>query len=93
METLDLNGKTFKAHKINLYGASLLIIEGKLGFLACGYINLQTAQKLSHAAAIVTGVKDFHDMLSAKVVAVSSAAEALGVEEGMSGEEALGLLA
>ena len=86
-----MDGRAFKAHRIELYGASLLIIEGPRGFLACGYINLQTAEKLNPAAAVVTGVRDFGDMLAAKVVAVSSAAADLGARQGMSGREALAL--
>ena len=38
---------------------------------------------------VVTGVRTFDDMLNARVVAVSSAAIACGVEPGMPGREAL----
>ena len=38
---------------------------------------------------MVTGVKNFEDMLQAKVVKVSTQAEALGISCGMTGEEAL----
>ena len=92
MEKLNIEGAEFDAVKIDMYGSALMIIKGSKGFLACGYINADTAEKLSHACAIVRGVKDFGDMLSAKVCAVSSAARALGVEEGICGAEALKIL-
>jgi uncharacterized protein YunC (DUF1805 family) len=43
--------------------------------------------------AIVSGVKNYDDMLKAEVKAVSAAAAALGVAAGMSGKEALAKLA
>jgi uncharacterized protein YunC (DUF1805 family) len=70
-------------------GLPLLIIKGSKGFLACGYINVETCDKTGEACAIVSGVKNHDDMLNAEVKAVSVAAEKLGVRLGMRGEEAL----
>lgn len=67
----------------------LLIISGSKGVLACGYLNVQTFDKLDEAGAIVTGVSCFEDMLDAPLVAVSQAATRLGLNEGMTGREAL----
>ena len=92
MEKLNLGDLEFDAVKVDMYGAALMIIKGSKGFLACGYINVETAEKLSHACAIVKGVKNFADMAEAKVCAASSAALALGVKEGMSGADALKIL-
>lgn len=82
-----------EAFSVNLYGANLLILKGKKGFLACGYVNPVTAEKLGHACAIVSGVKNYDDMLKASVIAVSTKATQLGVNIGMSGKEAMLLLA
>ncbi len=87
-----MDKKDIEEFKIDLYGANLLLLKGGKGFLACGYINPSTAEKLGHACAIVSGVKSFDDMLKASVIALSSAAERLGVKIGMSGKEALELL-
>ncbi len=67
----------------------LLIIKGSKGFLACGYINVETCNKTGEACAMVTGVKTHDDMLEAEVKAVSHEAEKLGVRVGMKGQEAL----
>jgi uncharacterized protein YunC (DUF1805 family) len=75
-------------HHIAL-AAPLLIARGAKGMLACGYINPATCEKTGEACAIVTGVKSFDDMLEAEVIAVSEAAQILGVEVGQSGREAL----
>ena len=60
--------------------------------LGCGYVSLAAAEKFGHALAVVSGVASYDDMLAAKVGAVSTAAAALGVETGMSGREALGMM-
>ena len=69
----------------------LLIQRGSRGFLACGYINVETTNKTSEACAVVRGVNDFDDMLEAAVVAVSEEAGKLGVHVGMTGSDALEL--
>ena len=58
-----------------------------------GRIAHATADKTGDALAIVSGVKNYDDMLKAEVKAVSAAAAALGVAAGMSGKEALVKLA
>ncbi len=89
MEKFEFEGNTFNAHKITLCGIGLIVLEGKKGFLGCGYINIEAANKFNQAAAIVTGVKNFDDMTKAKIVAVSESARAMGLELGMLGAEAL----
>ena len=69
--------------------APLLIVKGRAGFLACGYINADTCNKTGEACAIVSGVNTHEDMLEAKVEAVSEEASKLGIEVGMSGAEAI----
>jgi uncharacterized protein YunC (DUF1805 family) len=77
-------------HRIDLK-LPLLVIRGSRGVLACGYLNVETFNKTGEAAAIVTGVRTFEDMLTAKVAAVSTAAEQAGARVGMTGGEALAL--
>lgn len=69
----------------------LLIIKEAKGMLACGYINPETCNKTGEACAIVSGVSNYEEMLSAEVKAVSDTAHSLGVEIGMNGERALEL--
>ncbi len=93
MDKLEVNKKIFDAYAIKTTNASMLMINGSRGMLACGYIKLETADKLGDALAIVTGVSCYNDMLKKPVVAVSKAATELGIKEGMTGEEALNFLA
>ena len=78
----------FEKHHIALKSPLLIIKAGK-GVLGCGYLNVEAFNRQGEAGAIVRGVQTHDDMLTAKVVAVSEAARALGVEPGMTGEEAL----
>ena len=89
MEKIEIDSKTFDAYSSPTANASLLIIRGSRGMLACGYISVETANKIGDVAAIVTGVKDFNDMLEKNVVAASNAAIALGIKPGMTGKETL----
>ena len=91
METREvtIDGKKALGLKVNLQGAPLLLLVAQKGYIMCGYLNMDTAEKLGQAAAVVTGVKSFEDVLNAKVVRLTTRARQLGVEEGMLGREAL----
>ncbi|MBX2808835.1 MAG: DUF1805 domain-containing protein [Cellvibrionaceae bacterium] len=67
----------------------LLVINEAKGFLACAYIDVETCNKLNEACAIVSGVNNYDDMKKAKIVKVSNAAQALGVNIGDTGASAL----
>ena len=67
----------------------LLVIRAEIGFLMCGYLNIDAAETLGDTAAKVKGVQSFEDMLKAEVVEVTRFARELGVEPGMTGREAL----
>jgi uncharacterized protein YunC (DUF1805 family) len=70
----------------------LLIVIADKGFIMCGFLNVEAAEKLGAAAAMVSGVKTFDDILNANIKAVTSKAEAFGVRVGMKGAEALKLM-
>jgi len=70
----------------------LLVMTEEKGFLACGYINVETCNKTGEACAIVTGVNNYDEMKVAKIVIASEAAIALGIGPGMTGAAALAIL-
>jgi len=76
--------------KVELPGSSpLLLVVAEKGFVMCGFLNVDAAERLGVAAAVVSGVKSFEDVLNADVKAATSGAKMLGVEVGMKGVEAL----
>ncbi|MDB4583324.1 YunC family protein [Draconibacterium sp.] len=89
---MKFEGNEFIAYSIPTNNTFVLIITAENGFLGCGYLNVEVANKVDDVCAIVTGVKTPDDMLSAKIIAVSEAAVELGVKEGMTGKEALVLM-
>ena len=84
-----LEGKKLSGLKVDLPKAPLIVITAPKGYIMCGYLDLGTAEKLGQVAAIVRGVKDFNDVLNAKISAATTQAMKLGVEEGMLGRDAL----
>lgn len=80
----------FKTYKVE-FSKNLLIIKGSKGFLACAYMNVETANKLGEACVLVTGVSEFEDMFNKYPIAISEKAKEMGVTEQMTGEEVLEL--
>ncbi len=70
----------------------LLLIVGRTGFVMCGFLNIDVAEKVNVTAAMVSGVKTFDDVLAAEIKAVTSKAQMKGIKVGMKGEDAVKLL-
>jgi len=70
----------------------LVLIIGRTGFVGCGFINIEAAEKLNVSAATVSGVKSFDDVLNADIKAATSKAQGQGVKVGMKGKDAVRLL-
>ncbi len=89
---LRINGKAAVGLKVDLPDSPpLLMIIGQTGFVMCGFLNVDAAEKINVATAMVSGVKTFDDVLEAEVKAATSRAQAKGVKPGMKGKEALKL--
>jgi uncharacterized protein YunC (DUF1805 family) len=83
IDKFTIDGKTFQGVKSTLPDLPpLLLIKGEKGFIMCGYLNLDVAERLGAAAATVSGVNSFDDVLDAEIKAATSKAKKLGVEPG-----------
>lgn len=90
IDKLVIDSKTFQAMKSTLPDLPpLLLIKGEKGFIMCGYLNMEVAEKLGAAAATVSGVNSFADVLNAEIKASTSKAKKLGVEPGKIVKEVL----
>ena len=88
--SLKVDGKAFLGVRVELPDSPpLLLVVAEKGFVMCGFLNVEAAERLEIAAAMVSGVKAFDDVLDAQVKAVTSKAKSFGVEVGMKGTEAL----
>ena len=70
----------------------LLLVVGQTGFVMCGFLNVDAAEKIGVAAAMVSGVKSFDDVLNAEIKAATSKAQTKGIKPGMKGRDAITLL-
>ena len=93
VDCVKVNNKTCLGVKVGLPDSPpLVLVVAEKGFVMCGFLNAEVAERLGVAACMVSGVKTFKDVLNAEVRAVTSKAESLGVKTGMRGLEALRLM-
>lgn len=91
IEMLNINGQEVQGLRIVAPGGeghpNLLMLLCKKGYIMCGYLNQEAAEKFGDAAAIAGG-STFEEILANPIKSVTPEAEALGVAAGMSGAEA-----
>ena len=89
VEQINLEKGSALGLKLDMEHAPLLVIRAGKGFVMCGYLNMEMANKLGDFSVRVTGVRSFEDGLNAKAIDVSEAAKKLGITVGMPAKEAL----
>ena len=92
MANVTIDGTTYEAVHIPTEKTNILLVKAAGGFLGCGYFDVNVANRVGDAVAIVTGVKTIDEVLAAPVVRLSDRAREAGVTEGMIGRDALKLL-
>ncbi|MBQ9420564.1 MAG: DUF1805 domain-containing protein [Lachnospiraceae bacterium] len=70
---------------------NMIVVPCKKGYLMCGYLNMEAAEKFGDAAVLVGGA-DLQAVLSNPIKGMTTAAAKLGVKEGMTGAEASAVL-
>ena len=80
---------TVKGAEISLPNAKLIIAIAPKGYVMCGYLDVNAADKKNDCAAVVPGVSTLEELLSKKITKVSRKAVELGIRKGMSGKDAL----
>ncbi|MGQ9788902.1 MAG: YunC family protein [Candidatus Hadarchaeaceae archaeon] len=89
IEELNLENKKIWGLVADLPKAPLVALIAPKGYIMCGYLNLETAERLGQVAAIVKGVHDIKDLLNKKISASTTQAKILGINEGMHVKEAI----
>ncbi|MCJ7572221.1 MAG: DUF1805 domain-containing protein [Candidatus Thermoplasmatota archaeon] len=77
---------------IELNNAPLIVLQAKKGYVMCGYLNMNTANKLGDIAGRVSGVKTFEEALDSIIVEASENAKKMSLHEGKKTKEFLNLL-
>lgn len=91
-DSVEIAGSNFEFLKMGMSSAPLLVLKGKKGFVMCGYLNLEAANKLGDCAVRVTGVSDLQSLLESKAAGVSDNARKLGISEGQKVSDFIHLL-
>jgi len=84
--------KNIKAINIKLQSKNLIVLIGKKGYIMCGYLNLNTANKFKDIAIRVKGVSTIEDVLNKKVENCSIPAKKLGIYIGQPIKEVLKII-
>lgn len=92
MEEIKCEGKSYIVLQKSLGNLPLIVVKAKHGYIACSYINKETAEKVGDIAAFVSGVKDIDDFMKAKIRGTTTWAEDMGIREGMSVKKALEIM-
>ncbi len=70
----------------------LILIRGKRGFIMCGYINLDVAEKLGLVVVRVSGVSSIEEMLEKGVSNATSKAKEIGIKDGVKVKDIIDLI-
>ncbi len=92
MNEVSFEGKRYIAVKHEIGNLPLIVVKAKNGYVACSYIDKDTAEKVGDVAAFVSGVKNIDDLKKAKIRHATTWAEDLGIREGMSVKKALEIM-
>ena len=92
MDEVKFEGKKYVVVRESIGNMPLIVVRAKNGYVACSYIDSDTAEKVGDIAAFVAGVKGVVDLEKAKIRKATSWAEDLGIREGMSVKKALELM-
>lgn len=87
--SVEIGKKKATGIEVQLPEAPMVLVLGSKGYLMCGYLNLEAAEKFKAVCAVVRGVQNVGEILSKPVVSASLGARRLGVRPGMKGRTAL----
>ena len=93
MKPIDIEGQTFLAVSVALPKTNLLVVTNDKGYIMCGALDVALLnEKLKDRKVIAgraVGVKTIEQLLNAPLESITYEAEALGIQAGMIGREAL----
>ena len=94
IDNIEVDGKSFHGLKVELEGLPpLVLIKGEKGFVMCGYLNIEAAERLGATAAVVSGVNSFDDVLNAEIRLSTTKAKEIGLVPGEVVRTVIGALA
>ena len=94
VKQIDINGEDATSIVIEgkTSGRKIVGVFSEKGFIMCGLLDIESAEKIGAAAVKISGVSSIEEILASKTIAVTSKAKAGGATLGMTGKETLGKL-
>ena len=92
-QKIQVGDKAIEGVSLKLQEKTLVVLRGDKGYVMCGYLNLEAANKFNEVAVVVTGVSSVEDALNSTVVSCSQAASNLGIVSGQPIKDILKLIA
>jgi len=93
IKKIKVGEKTIEALSTKLGEKNLVLLKGSKGYIMCGYLNLEVAQKFNDVAVMITGVSTVNDALNSQAHSCTSAATALGIKKGQPIKEVISIIA
>jgi len=93
IKEIKVNGRSVETLCMKLQEKNLIVLRGAKGYIMCGYLNMDAANKFNEVAVKITGVATIDEALKASAAEASVAAAALGIKPGQPVKEILGLIA
>ncbi len=79
--------------RMRLAGKYLIVLRGRKGYVMCGYLNLEAAEKFGDVAVRIVKVSTLRDALKATVESCTAAARQRGIYPGQPIKEVLAIIA
>jgi uncharacterized protein YunC (DUF1805 family) len=92
-KVIKINNRTIEALCMKLQEKNLIVLRGAKGYVMCGYLNMEAANKFNEVAVKITGVATIDEALKASAAEVSVAAAATGIKPGQPVQVVLELIA
>jgi uncharacterized protein YunC (DUF1805 family) len=90
---IEIEGHTFLGISVRLPKTNLLVVTSDKGYIMCGALDVgllnERLKDRRILAGRAVGVKTIEELLNAPMESVTYEAEALGIQKGMIGKDAL----
>ena len=86
-------GKQLLGFCLRLQSKKFILLRGEKGYVACGYLDLSSADKFGDVAIKVSGVSSIEDLMRAQIASVSAAGHKLGIKPGQKVAEIIEVMA
>jgi len=84
IKRISINNGYLDSYLLDLGSKNLIILKGSRGYIMCGYLSIEAANKFNDVAIKVTGVSTVEELLNSSSDEVSEKAEELGIKKGQS---------